>query len=251
MSDFLDQFFEWLPALEPRARKRQRLMNAPFPDHWRAILQRMVPFWRAWSPELRAEAAPMIQAFAGEQSMKGVQGLDLTEEMRVVISASAVRPVLRLGLDYYDHISEIVVYPFERLSIPGHGDRVLGVAHVHGVVVLSWPAVLRGLRDPHDALDTALHEFVHILDLANGAMNGEPPLRAPEHVNPWARVLGRRFEAMQHGARTPLRDYAVVNPAEFLAVASEHFFERPKELKRKMPDLYRQLERFYGWDPAA
>jgi len=249
MSDFLDRFYDWLPALEPRAHKRQRLMEAPFPAHWRTILHDQVPFWRQWSTELRAEAEPMIQAFAGEHRMKGVQGLELTEQMRVVISACAVRPVLRLGLDYYDHISTIVVYPFERLSVPGHGDHVLGVAHSHGVVVLSWPAVQRGLRKPHDGLDTALHEFVHILDLATGSMNGEPPLREASDLNPWARTLGRRFEAMQEGARTPLRDYAAVHPAEFLAVASEHFFERPKELRRKMPDLYAQLKRFYGWDP--
>ena len=251
MPDFLDHFFDWLPALEPRARKRQRLMEEPFPEHWRTILIKRVPFWRQWSPERRAEAEPMVYAFAGEHQMKGVQGLELTEEMRVIISACAVRPVLRLGLDYYDHLGTIVVYPFERLSVPEHGDNVLGVAHSHGVVVLSWPAVERGLRKPHDGLDTALHEFVHILDLANGSMNGEPPLRDPKDLNPWARVLGRRFEGMQRGAPSPLRDYAAVNPAEFLAVASEHFFERPKELKRKLPDLYLQLERFYGWDPAG
>lgn len=250
MNDLLDRFFAWLPALEPRHRTRERLMAAPFPDHWRGILDQQVPFWRQWSAERRAHAEPMIQAFAGEHTFTGVQDLEVTEAMRVVIAASAVRPVLHLGLDYYDHIGEIVVYPHARLSVPGHGDHVLGVAHPHGVVVLSWPAVLRGLRDPDDGLDTALHEFVHMLDLANGAMNGEPPLREPGHVGAWARVLGRRFEAMQRGAKTPLRDYAAVNPAEFLAVASEHFFERPRELKRRMPDLFHQLARFYGWDPS-
>jgi MtfA peptidase len=251
MSDFLDHFFAWLPALEPRAHKRERLMETPFPAHWRTILHAQVPFWRNWSEELQAEAEPMIQAFAGEHRMKGVKGLTLTEEMQVIISASAVRPVLRLGLEHYDHISAIVVYPYDRLVVPGHGDQVLGVAHTHGVVVLSWPAVLRGLAHAHDGHDTALHEFVHILDLANGSMNGEPALRHPNDLLPWAATLGRRFEAMQAGAPSPLRDYAAVSPAEFLAVASEYFFERPRVLKRRMPDLYAQLERFYGWDPAA
>jgi len=250
VTDFLDRFYAWLPALEPRAHKRQRLMDAPFPDHWRAILRREVPFWREWSAERRAEAEPLVQAFEGEHTWRGVKGLELTEAMRVVIAACAVRPVLRLGLDYYDHISAIVVYPYDRLEVPEHGDDVLGVAHPHGVVVLSWPAVQRGLRKPHDGLDTALHEFVHMLDLANGAMNGEPPLRTLTDLDPWARTLGRRFDAMQAGARTPLRDYAATSLAEFLAVASEHFFERPTDLKRRMPDLFAQLERFYGWDPS-
>lgn len=251
MSDLLDRFFTWLPALEPRRRKRERLMEAPFPARWATILQQEVPFWRAWTPSRRAIAEPMVQAFVGEHPMKGVQGLELTEAMQVVIAACAVRPVLHLGLDYYDHISTVVVYPHDRLSVPGHGDHVLGVAHPHGVVVLSWPAVQRGLRRPHDGLDTALHEFVHMLDLANGAMNGEPPLRDRTHLDPWARVLGRRFEDMKDGAPSPLRDYAAASPAEFLAVASEHFFERPRELKARMPDLFAQLERFYGWDPST
>jgi Mlc titration factor MtfA (ptsG expression regulator) len=251
LSELLDRFYAWLPALEPRAHKRQRLMDTPFPSAWRDLLLREVPFWREWPATLRSEAEPMVQAFAGEHEMKGVQGLDLTEDMRVVIAACAVRPVLRLGLDYYDHISAIVVYPHDRLEVPGHGSDVLGVAHPHGVVVLSWPAVQRGLKKPHDGHDTALHEFVHMLDLANGAMNGEPPLRSLADLDPWARTLGRRFEAMQAGAPSPLRDYAAASPAEFLAVASEHFFERPRDLKRRMPDLFAQLERFYGWDPTA
>lgn len=250
MSELLDRFYAWLPVLEPRAHKRQRLMDAPFPPHWREILVRRVPFWRGWSEALRAEAEPLLQAFEGEQSWVGAAGLELTEEMRVVISACAVRPVLRLGLDYYDHIAEIVVYPHARLTVPEHGDHVLGVAHPHGVIVLAWPAVLRGLRDEDDGHDTALHEFVHALDLADGVMDGAPPLRSSAHYGPWARVLGERFEALQQREETVLRPYGAESPAEFFAVASEHFFERPVELRRMLPDLHRQLVRFYGWDPA-
>ncbi len=246
----LDQFFAWLPALEPRARRRQRLIDAPFPPQWRELLTRRVPFWRAWSAERRALAEPLIQAFEGDQTFVGVQGLELTEEMRVVISACAVRPVLHLGLDYYDHLSEIVVYPHERLSVPGHGEHVLGVAHPHGVVVLAWPAVLRGLRDPDDGLDTALHEFVHALDLADGVFDGAPPLREQGDVHTWAKVLGQRFEAAQEGRDHTLRDYASHSPPEFFAVASEHFFERPRELARRSPELFAELMRFYGWDPG-
>jgi len=246
----LDRFYAWLPALEPRSHKRQRLFDAPFPAHWRALLEREVPFWTRWPRALRDEAEPLIQAFEGEQRWVGAADLELTETMRVVISASAVRPVLRLGLEYYDHISEIVVYPYDHLVVPGHGAGVLGLAHPHGVIVLTWPAVLRGLARPADGRDTALHEFVHAIDLADGVMDGAPPLRQAQDFDPWARTLGRRFQAQQEGRDRVLRPYAGHSPPEFFAVASEHFFERPRQLRRRLPDLHAQLVRFYGWDPA-
>lgn len=249
MSALLDRLYAILPALEPRAHRRERLLAAPFPEEWRAMLLRDVPFWRRWDPETRADAEPMVHAFVHEQRFHGAGDFDVTEGMKVIIAASAVRPVLRLGLGFYDHISEIVVYPHDRLTVPGHGDHVLGVAHPHGVVVLSWPAVERGLRSPTDGHDTALHEFVHALDLADGQMDGTPPLPRQRDLDPWARTLGERLADVRRG-EAPLDPYAGTNEAELFAVASEHFFERPQELKRRMPDLYRRLAGFYGQDPA-
>jgi hypothetical protein len=251
MTTLLDRLYTLLPALEPRAHKRERLMAAPFPETWRAWLAEDVPFWQRWPEETRATAEPMVHAFVYEQRWHGAGELVVTDRMKVVIAACAVRPVLRLGLGFYEHISEIVVYPHERLTVPGHGDHVLGVAHQHGVVVLSWPAVIRGLRRPTDGHETALHEFVHVLDLASGQMDGMPPLRTHGDLAPWARTMGRRLADVRQGAIVPLDPYAGKNEAELFAVASEHFFERPRELRRLMPDLYARLARFYGQDPAG
>lgn len=249
-SALLDALYAWLPVLEPRARRRRRALAEPFPGHWEPILREQVPFWIRWPESRRRQARPMVHAFVREHRWVGAHDLEVTEEMQVVISACAVRPVLHLGLEYYDHIAEVVVYAHDRLTVPGHGDGVLGLAHRHGVIVLSWPAVVQGLRAPTDGHDTALHEFVHALDLADGSFDGAPPLRKAEDVGPWARTLAARFDAMREGRRTVLRDYAAHSPPEFFAVASEHFFERPDELKRAAPDLYAELKRFYGWDPG-
>jgi MtfA peptidase len=246
----LDRLYTWLPAVEPRQHKRTRLLEAEFPNDWREILRRRVPFWSRWPAHLQAEAEPLLHAFVEEHTWVGAKGFEITDDVRVVIGACAIRPILRLDLSLYDHLTEIIVYPFERLVVPGHGDRVLGVAHPHGVVVLSWPAVQKGLRRPNDGHDTALHEFAHILDLADGHMDGAPPMRARADIDPWGRTLGDRFEALQRGESSPLDPYAGTNMAEFFAVASEHFFERPRELQRRSPALFAQLERFYGWDPS-
>jgi len=247
--DLLDRLYAWLPVLEPRLHRRERVMAAPFPPAWRDILQDAVPFWRRWPAPVRAEAEPMIQAFVDEQTFTGVQGFEVTEAVKVILAACAVRPVLRMGLAFYDHLSEIVIYPHERLTVPGHGDQVLGAAHRHGVVVLSWPAVEKGLKRPNDGHDTALHEFAHIIDLADGSIDGVPPLRASAQHGPWLDALGSRLESMRRGEKSPLRDYAAHSLPEMFAVASEAFFERPAELRRRAPRLYRHLRRVYGWDP--
>jgi len=249
-SALLDALYAWLPVLEPRARRRRRTLALPFPAGWEEILQAEVPFWSRLSESRRARARPMIHAFVAEHRWVGAHGLEVSEEMQVVVAACAVRPVLNLGLEYYDHLSEIVLYAHDQLTVPEHGQGVLGLAHQHGVIVLSWPAVQEGLQSPTDGHDTALHEFVHLLDLADGSFDGAPPLRRAEDVGPWARTLAARFEAMREGSHTVLRDYAAHSPPEFFAVASEHFFERPAELRRAAPDLYAQLKRFYGWDPG-
>jgi Mlc titration factor MtfA (ptsG expression regulator) len=246
----LDRLFAWMPALEPASRRRERLLSAPFPEAWEARLRADVPFWRRWAEQTRADARPMVHAFVHEQRWHGASGMVLTEDHKVVIAACAVRPALRLGLGIYDGIAEIVVYPHERLTVPEHGDHVLGVAHPHGVIVLSWPAVRRGLASPDDGQDTALHEFVHALDLADGQMDGTPPLRSARDLDPWTDTIARRLARVRRGQDTTLDPYAGTNEAELFAVASEHFFERPRELRRRVPDLYDHLARFYGQDPA-
>lgn len=238
-----------------RRRRRKRWMQAPVPDGWPALLERRAPFFRALPAAEQARLLSLTQTFLAEHPVVGAGGLEVTEEVRVVVGATAARLVMGLDLDHYQRLTEIVVYPHEALRDPrgegalGAGGGFLGAAHHHGAVVLSWPAVLRGLARPADGHDTALHEFAHALDLADGAFDGAPSLRAAEHYRPWATVLGAHFSRLSRGDRRlsrSLRDYGATDPAEFFAVATEAFFERPRELRRQAPTLYAELARFYG-----
>ena len=170
--------------------RRRKLAETPVPAGWRPLLERDAPFFGELSPEQQEQLLAGLQVFLAEQSFVGAGGLELTEEMKVVIGATAVRLVLGLSLDEYERLTEIVVYPFQALQDPTEDRALLGVAHRHGAVVLCWPAVLEGLRRPHDGHDTAAHEFAHALDLADGVFDGAPSLRAAEHYRPWAQVLG-------------------------------------------------------------
>ena len=130
----------------------------------------------------------------------------------------------------------------------------LGESWHRGAVVLSWDDVRRGAADIHDAQNVVLHEFAHQLDSESGGVEGLPDLPRGSLVSAWARVLGREYRELAEEIRrrhaTLLDPYGATNPAEFFAVATETFFERPLALRRRHPELYEQLKLFYRQDPA-
>jgi MtfA peptidase len=233
--------------------KRRHLLKRPFPPGWLSVIERYHGFYGRLSPDLQEKFRNMLVVFASEKHFIGAKGFVITDEVRVVISGAAVRLILFLDMDFYDRLTEIVVYPHHYK----HRDEtgvVLGEAHQWGTVVLSWPAVLEGLANPCDGHDTALHEFAHVLDRASGQFDGTPNLRASEHYRPWARVMTDHYlklKAAHPRQRLVLRGYGAKNEAEFFAVATESFFERPDQMKQLTPDLYDELRRLYGFDPVA
>lgn len=235
-----------------RRYRRQRIMAEPLAPGWVDILHQYVPFYGRLNSALKDHFLGDLKVFASEKTFIGVQGLELTDVHRVVIAAAAVRLTLHLNVSFYDDLTEIVVYPYD-YKHPDGDDMILGEAHSFGTVVLSWPAVMRGLENPCDGHDTALHEFAHVLDKGSGTFNGTPNLRATEDYRPWGEVLSRHYDRLRENKgreRKVLRMYGATNEAEFFAVATESFFEKPVQMKRYTPDLYEELQRFYGFDPA-
>ena len=236
-----------------RKLKRRRLSKKAFPPEWVRILEERVPFYDNLPGDLQHSFREKLKVFVLEKHFIGADGLEVTGEMKVVIAAAAVRLILHLDLSFYDRLTEIVVYP-------GHyrhknDDAVmLGEAHHWGTVVLSWPAVEHGLRNPCDGHDTAAHEFAHVLDRATGHFDGTPPLRATEDYRAWGRIMSHHFLRLKRGSPREyavLRGYGAKNEAEFFAVATESFFEKPVLMKKATPDLYAALQKFYGFDPAS
>jgi Mlc titration factor MtfA (ptsG expression regulator) len=238
--------FGWI-----RRHRRKRLLERKVPAGWLDIIRQRFHFFERAEPDVQRRFVDQLRVFAHEKHFIGAGGLDVTEEMKVVISGAAVRLTLHLDVSYYDRLTEIVVYP-HAYRHPHRTGVVLGEAQSWGTVVLSWPAVLHGLDNPCDGHNTALHEFAHVLDRADGAFDGTPELRATEDYRPWAQVMTLHFDALRDGDETAarvLRDYGGKNEAEFFAVATESFFERPVRMKAETPELYDVLMRFYGFDP--
>ena len=234
--------------------RRWRREKDPFPTAWLPHLEQRVPFFSELEGPIREKFLTLVKLFVWEKHWVGAGELEITDEIKVVVAATAARLVLHLDLSYYDRLTEIIVYP----SHYNHPDQVgggviFGEAHAWGTVVLSWDAVTHGLANPRDGHDTATHEFAHVLDRRDGEFDGTPDLRRMGHYAPWARVMNEHFEALQKRRkrqRKVLRMYGAQNEAEFFAVATESFFEKPHQMKKHTPELYTELVRFYGFDPA-
>ncbi|MBW1807792.1 MAG: zinc-dependent peptidase [Deltaproteobacteria bacterium] len=233
-----------------RAIRRRKYRRLEFPSQWYAILEEKVPFYQAYSDEQRERFCTLVKIFVWEKHFIGAQGMEITDEVKVVIAASACRLILNLGIKYYNRLTEIVVYPYV-YTHPDQEGVIYGEAHAWGTVVLSWPAVMHGIQNPYDGEATGAHEFAHVLDRADGVFDGTPLLRTGAAYGPWVRVMSRHFLALQKRnkkQRKVLRMYGATNEAEFFAVATESYFEKPEKMKRLTPELYQVMLRFYGPD---
>jgi hypothetical protein len=185
--------------------------------------------------------------------------------VKVTIAAQACVLLLHRDTDYYPQLMSILVYPSTYLAPAGRrtADGMvsdspqarLGESWQHDIVVLAWDSVLSGAADIHDGRNVVFHEFSHQLDQESGGGDGVPALPKRSMYVAWARVLGHDFNQLvtdvQHNHRDVLDRYGATNPAEFFAVATETFFEKPRQLRAKHPELYEELSLFYRQDPVT
>jgi hypothetical protein len=242
-----------------RARRRAARMAQPLPVAAVDAIDRNLPAARQLPRELRARLEALLAAFVAEKEFIGCNGLAVTDEIRATIGALASLLVLnRRG--HYDELHSVLVYPTafwvedeveDEAGVVGRRRRILsGEAWDSSRVILSWEDVLEAARHPGEGYNVALHEFAHYLDAEGlGLAAGQRPLAA------WAADLAAEFdsllEAVDAGEWTFLDPYAAEDEAEFFAVATEDFFERPVELLEAHPRLYALLQEFYALDPAT
>ncbi|MBA2664802.1 MAG: zinc-dependent peptidase [Bradymonadaceae bacterium] len=239
--------FSALPFV--RSYRRRKFLARPFPAAWEPIVAEHYGFVARLDASEAEGFRNHLKVFVWEKHWLGTQGLVIDEAMKVVIAGAAARIARRLPLGVYDRLTEVVVYPTHYLH-PQSEAIIYGQAHHFGTVVLSWDAVRHGIATTNDGHDTAIHEFAHVLDIADGAFDGTPLLGKNQDYDTWARVMGYHFARLQqHPQRSILRSYGALNEAEFFAVATETFFEKPRLLKQRAPELYAELSKFFGIDP--
>lgn len=240
------------------SRERTRYGSHDWAVAWDAL-----PLLRGLEADQAGRLKDLAVLFLREKRLEPVQGLELSDSMRLLVALQACLPILELGLEWYRGWYALVLYPAEFLTeheqMDEHGlvwtqaEVRSGESWDQGPVILSW-ADVEGGRE-RDGYNVVIHELAHKLDLGDGAVNGRPPLHPGMSGEEWTRVFSAAYEDLcrrdASGEETPIDPYACESPAEFFAVVSEAFFELPDLLEGEYPEVYRQLCAFYRQDPLT
>ncbi|PCJ87906.1 MAG: hypothetical protein COA54_03835 [Thiotrichaceae bacterium] len=201
--------------------------------------------------------------FLDRKVFEGANGLVVTQAMKLIIALQACIPILKLDLDDYNGWVSVIVYPAgfapERVVMDEYGvqhrvqSNLSGEAWQRGPVVLSWNDTEHaGIIDGHNLV---IHEFSHKLDMQTGDANCFPPLHADMSSKKWFKYFSEGFKDFEYkcsrGKHIGIDCYAATSPAEYFAVLSEVFFERPDVINQHYPNVYEQLRQYYKQDPLT
>ena len=245
-------------------RNARTLRDRAIPDDlWQLTIARH-PFLLRRSVDDVQRLRELSTLFLADKEFVGMQGLQVGDDMAVAIAAQACLPVLNLGLGWYDGFKGIVVHPDAVRARREHVDEI-GVVHQYdeelageamhgGPLMLSWRDVAEAGESAEWGYNVVIHEFVHVLDLRDGAADGVPALPDRGSREQWLRTLTAEYQRFCHavdsGDETLLDPYGAEAIDEFFAVAAEVFFVAPQDLLQEHPELYDLLGGFFRQDPA-
>ena len=241
-------------------RRRSAALAAGFPAAWRALLAEHVAFYRALNAAEQARFERQVQLFLADTRITGVQ-TDVDDRTRLLVAAAAVIPVFGFPEWQYAHLDEVLVVPdawvladdASKEVKPLQGTllgSVQGFQNQH-YMRLSKASLLQGFADAEDRQNVGIHEFAHMLDQADGVIDGVPQAALLAHLlRPWATVVHREIEVIRAG-RSEINGYAGTSEAEFFAVVTEYFFEKPEKLQEHHPELYDLLTQLFQQQPKA
>ncbi len=251
-----------IPMLMIRRIKRNRMIRRHtiaqqrLTPEQRAELGADFPLYLTLPHELQQELEGLIHVFISEKAFEPCGGLEeVTPHMQRVIAAQACLLLLRKPHDLYAKLRTIRLYPEAYIATGENGEQSvrLGESWTTGSVVLSWASVVSGGRNTEDGHNVTIHEFSHQLDQEDGAGDGVPLLETKGCYKEWATIMKPEFQSLidrsNKNKRTVLDSYGATNPAEFFAVATETFYEKPDQLQEKHPELYDLLVKYYGVNP--
>ena len=236
------------------ARRTAAALAAAFPAAWRQILSERVAFYLALTPAEQVRFEQQTQLFLARTRITGIQ-TDVDDATRLLVAASAIIPVFGFPQWEYRNLGEVLIMP-DAWTLPADAAHelkplqgtLLGSVQGfqnHHYMRLSKASLEQGFRDALDRQNVGIHEFAHLLDEADGVIDGLPKATLPPALlRPWTAAMQREIAAIRAGT-SEINPYAGTNDAEFFAVASEYFFEKPETLQARHPELYNLLQQTF------
>ncbi|MDF1547564.1 MAG: zinc-dependent peptidase [Bacteroidales bacterium] len=247
-------FYKWISK-----RKKWKDPTGLFPAKWKKILIEKIPFYNNLTLSEKDLFEYKIQEFLANVRITGIETI-IDETDKILVAASAIVPIFAFDEWQYVNLDEVLIYPSEYNSrfetADGEGEitdenkrnilGMVGTGYMEGKMILSKNALHHGFRNETDKKNTAIHEFVHLIDKMDGSVDGIPELLLQkQYAIPWIDLIHKEI-ANIFSNKSDINPYGTTNNAEFFAVISEYFFERPSLLKTKHPELYEMLEKIFN-----
>lgn len=241
-------------TLSRNARRWLRVIRSPLPENYREILQKHIAFYRNLDANEKKYFEQRVAYFLHTKQITPVQ-CSIDDKIRIFIAASAVMPVFSFPDFTYRNIREVLVYPdsFDHeynFSTEQEKKRIAGMVGngpLNHMMILSKTDLLKAFDDTIDAENLAIHEFVHLIDMADGAVDGVPEvLMEKRYTIPWISEIHREMHRIKRH-QSDIDNYSLTNNAEFLAVVSEYFFDTPEKFMDRHPGLYDILKEIFKY----
>ena len=234
------------------SRKEENVKFSEFTEEWRSFLGKKVSYYRSLNAEEKLRFESAVLRFLNTTKITGIK-TEVEDKDYLLIATSAIIPIFAFANWEYHNLDEVLLYPehFDYNHNIGskQGIAILGMVgygYMDGKMVLSKKALHLGFSNSTDKQNTAIHEFVHLIDKMDGEVDGIMVyLKEKAYVLPWLNLIDEKIREIQN-SENDIRAYGATNRAEFLAVASEYFFERPKLFRRNHPELYKYMELMFG-----
>lgn len=246
-------FWRWASR---KSRLREKVKKQEFPAAWRKILEERVGFYLTLDEKGKRRFEQGVQVFLAENRIIGLQNTAVDDLSRLLVASSAIIPVWGFQDWEYPNLAEVYLVEGalgkQEYKEEGQTNIMAGQIKPRGggyTLTLSKSALIQGFNDMADRKNVGIHEFIHLLDEQDGAIDGVPGSRLPDHLlKPWTELMYRKMEEIKEG-ENKLNTYGATSEAEFFSVVSEYFFEKPGKLQEKHPKLYELLSKIFKQDP--
>ncbi|MBL0358990.1 MAG: zinc-dependent peptidase [Chitinophagaceae bacterium] len=226
------------------------------PEAYKILLQQHVAFYRALDAEEKKRFQNKMAAFLSSITIEGIK-TTVEDIDRVFIAASAVIPIFAFPAWHYHNLTNVLLYPGhfnQEFDMQVNEKPVLGMVgtgSMNDKMILSKPALHEGFKNETDKHNTAIHEFVHLLDKMDGDIDGVPGiLLEKQYTIPWINLMHQGITNILAN-RSDINPYGASSKTEFFAVVSEYFFERPALFKERHPELFKLMEEIFDQYPET
>ncbi|BDD10330.1 hypothetical protein FUAX_27620 [Fulvitalea axinellae] len=234
--------------------RSQKPKVLPMPSRWKGILNRNVKFYEKLSSEEKMKFEVRVMKFLAETDIEG-RGTEVEDLDKLLVASSAIIPMFGLPYWNYPDLETVILFPasFSQRVDPSapsqHIVGLVGTGHMEGAMFLSQKALRKSYLDNDDCFNVGIHEFVHLIDMADGTMDGLPKMLVPHKFERnWLKLVYEEIMKIRDD-QSAIRDYGGVSKTEFLPVVTEYFFERPADFRKIHPQLFGALTKVYNQNP--